>query len=143
VWQTVFDASYLVMGLGDVYLGYPLIRAIGWSPPNTTRREPGRRKTRWASAGRICASTAWKARAAISLSAAPCRCGSRYHEVADFAGKPWLLRFFDQLRFYPVSAEELLEIRRDFPLGRYPLRIEHSTLRLAVPAISRSRGAEH
>ncbi|MFW8183244.1 hypothetical protein ACOID6_28385, partial [Klebsiella pneumoniae] len=33
--------------------------------------------------------------------------------------------------FYPVSAEELLEIRRDFPLGRYPLRIEHSTLRLA------------
>ncbi|VTM44437.1 Urea carboxylase [Klebsiella quasipneumoniae] len=56
---------------------------------------------------------------------------SRYHEVADFAGKPWLLRFFDQLRFYPVSAEELLEIRRDFPLGRYPLRIEHSTLRLA------------
>jgi urea carboxylase len=56
---------------------------------------------------------------------------NRYHEVADFAGKPWLLRFFDQLRFYPVSADELLEIRRDFPLGRYPLRIEHSTLRLA------------
>ncbi|WP_252360082.1 carboxyltransferase domain-containing protein, partial [Acinetobacter baumannii] len=24
---------------------------------------------------------------------------NRYHEVADFAGKPWLLRFFDQLRF--------------------------------------------
>jgi allophanate hydrolase subunit 1 len=79
VWNTVFDASYLVMGLGDVYLGAPvatpLIRAIGWSPPSTTRREPGRRKTRWASAGRICASTAWKARAAISLSAALCRCG--------------------------------------------------------------------
>lgn len=79
VWQTVFDASYLVMGLGDVYLGAPvatpLIRAIGWSPPSTTRREPGRRKTRWASAERICAFTAWKARAAISLSAAPCRCG--------------------------------------------------------------------
>jgi urea carboxylase len=56
---------------------------------------------------------------------------NRYHEVADFAGKPWLLRVFDQLRFYPVSAEELLQIRRDFPLGRYPLRIEHSTLRLA------------
>ena len=56
---------------------------------------------------------------------------NRYHDVADFAGKPWLLRFFDQLRFYPVSAEELLKIRRDFPLGRYPLRIENSTLRLA------------
>jgi hypothetical protein len=33
-----------------------------------------RRKTRWASAERICAFTAWKARVAISLSAAPCRC---------------------------------------------------------------------
>ncbi|MDV3443989.1 hypothetical protein R0G64_32115, partial [Pseudomonas otitidis] len=29
------------------------------------------------------------------------------------------------------SAEELLRIRRDFPLGRFPLRIEHSELRLA------------
>ncbi len=56
---------------------------------------------------------------------------NRYHEVADFAGKPRLLRVFDQLRFYPVSADELQQIRRDFPLGRYPLRIEHSTLRLA------------
>ena len=56
---------------------------------------------------------------------------NRYHAVEDFGGKPWLLRFFDQIRFYPVSAEELLTIRRDFPLGRYPLRIEHTTLKLA------------
>ncbi len=56
---------------------------------------------------------------------------NRYHAVEDFGGKPSLLRFFDQIRFYPVSAEELLTIRRDFPLGRYPLRIEHTTLKLA------------
>jgi urea carboxylase len=56
---------------------------------------------------------------------------NRYRAVADFGGKPWLLRFFDQIRFYPVSADELLTIRRDFPLGRYPLRIEQTTLRLA------------
>ena len=32
---------------------------------------------------------------------------------ATFApGTPWLLRFFDQIRFYPVSAEELLDMRR-------------------------------
>ena len=46
-------------------------------------------------------------------------------------GKPWLLRFFDQIRFYPVSADELLQIRRDFPLGRYELHIEDSELALA------------
>ncbi len=38
---------------------------------------------------------------------------------------------FRSAAFLSVSADELLEIRRDFPLGRYPLRIEHSTLRLA------------
>jgi urea carboxylase len=37
---------------------------------------------------------------------------------------PWLLRFFDQIRFHPVSADELTEIRDAFPHGKYPLRIE-------------------
>jgi urea carboxylase len=46
-------------------------------------------------------------------------------------GKPWLLRFFDQIRFYPVSAEELVEWRRDFPSGRRSVRIEESEFRLA------------
>ena len=45
-------------------------------------------------------------------------------------GTPWLLRCFDRIRFYPVSAKELLEIREEFPYGRYPLRIEQSTFRL-------------
>ena len=45
-------------------------------------------------------------------------------------GKPWLLRFFDQIRFYPVSARELEEIRNDFPLGKYSLQIEESNFDL-------------
>ena len=44
---------------------------------------------------------------------------NRYRTVPAFDGQPWLLRF-DQLRFYPVSADELARIRRDFPLGRFP-----------------------
>ena len=51
-------------------------------------------------------------------------------QIGDFTdGKPWLLRFFDQLRFFPVSHEELMDIRRDFPEGRYRLRIEEGVLR--------------
>jgi urea carboxylase len=46
-------------------------------------------------------------------------------------GKPWLLRFFDQIRFFPVSAEELAEWRRDFPNGRRSVRVEQSEFRLA------------
>jgi urea carboxylase len=42
-----------------------------------------------------------------------------------------LLRFFDQIRFYEVSHDELMQIRRDFPLGRFEPRIENATFRLA------------
>ncbi|MDQ4099765.1 MAG: carboxyltransferase domain-containing protein, partial [Chloroflexota bacterium] len=46
-------------------------------------------------------------------------------------GKPWLLRFFDQIRFFPVSHEELVEWRRDFPLGIRSVKIEQTEFRLA------------
>jgi urea carboxylase len=45
--------------------------------------------------------------------------------------KPWLLRFFDRIRFFPVSHEELTEWRRDFPLGRRVIEIEETEFRLA------------
>jgi urea carboxylase len=51
-------------------------------------------------------------------------------------GKPWLLRFFDQIRFYPVSAEELVEWRRDFPTGRRSIRIEDPNSALPITAPS-------
>ena len=44
--------------------------------------------------------------------------------------QPWLLRFFDQLHFYPVSEDELMRLRQDFPLGRASLRIEETTFSL-------------
>jgi len=56
---------------------------------------------------------------------------NRWRQTEAFTdGKPWLLRFFDQVRFFPVSEEELLKIREDFPLGRYPLKIEEATFSL-------------
>jgi urea carboxylase len=42
-----------------------------------------------------------------------------------------LLRFFDRIRFFPVSHDELTEWRRDFPLGRRDIRIEEGTFRLS------------
>src|SRR6185436_11255103 len=55
-----------------------------------------------------------------------------WKSTAEFEpGTPWLLRFFDQIRFYPVSAQELLDARDSFPRGRYPLRIESTSFDLA------------
>jgi urea carboxylase len=56
-----------------------------------------------------------------------------YRSTREFApGRPWLLRFFDQIRFYPVSAEELLRMREDFPQGKLALRIEEETFRFGT-----------
>jgi urea carboxylase len=66
VWQTVFDASYLVMGLGDVYLGAPVATPL--DPRHrlvTTKYNPARTWTAENSVGSaapICASTVWKDR---------------------------------------------------------------------------------
>ena len=54
---------------------------------------------------------------------------NRYHQTKAFT-KPWLLRFFDQIRFYEVSAEELLEIRDNIPKGRYSIKIKETTFSL-------------
>jgi urea carboxylase len=42
------------------------------------------------------------------------------------ADEPWLLHFFDQVRFYPVSEAELNQLRDDFREGRATLRIEET-----------------
>jgi len=135
VYRTVFDASYLVMGLGDVYLGAPVATPL--DPRHrlvTTKYNPARTWTAENSVGiggaYLCV-YGMEGPGGYQFVGRTLQMWSRYHAVEDFGGKPWLLRFFDQIRFYPVSAEELLTIRRDFPLGRYPLRIEQSTLRLA------------
>ena len=135
VQRTVFDASYLVMGLGDVYLGAPVATPL--DPRHrlvTTKYNPARTWTAENSVGiggaYMCV-YGMEGPGGYQFVGRTLQMWNRYREVAAFDGKPWLLRFFDQIRFYPVSAEELLRIRRDFPLGRHPLSIEHSTLNLA------------
>lgn len=135
VWQTVFDACYLVMGLGDVYLGAPVATPL--DPRHrlvTTKYNPARTWTAENSVGiggaYLCI-YGMEGPGGYQFVGRTLQMWNRYRRVAAFDGKPWLLRFFDQIRFHPVSADELLRIRRDFPLGRHPLRIETGELRLA------------
>ncbi|QXH63264.1 urea carboxylase [Pseudomonas azerbaijanorientalis] len=135
VQRTVFDASYLVMGLGDVYLGAPVATPL--DPRHrlvTTKYNPARTWTAENSVGiggaYMCV-YGMEGPGGYQFVGRTLQMWNRYREVAAFDGKPWLLRFFDQIRFYPVSANELLRIRQDFPLGRFHLNIEHSQLNLA------------
>ncbi|GAB5339535.1 urea carboxylase [Pseudomonas fluorescens] len=133
--HTVFDASYLVMGLGDVYLGAPVATPL--DPRHrlvTTKYNPARTWTAENSVGiggaYLCV-YGMEGPGGYQFVGRTLQMWNRYREVAAFDGKPWLLRFFDQIRFYPVSSDELVQIRRDFPLGRFALNIEHSQLNLA------------
>ena len=47
---------------------------------------------------------------------------NRYYRTADFT-QPWLLRFFDQIRFFPVTGAELQRYREDVIYGRVKLDI--------------------
>ncbi len=138
--RIVFEASYLVMGLGDVYLGAPVATPV--DPRHrlvTTKYNPART---WTPENAVGIGGAYmcvygmEGPGGYQFVGRTLQMWNRWRDqrqgAAQFAeGKPWLLRFFDQIRFYPVSAEELLQIREDFPLGRYPLRIEETTFRLA------------
>jgi urea carboxylase len=133
--RIVFDASYLVMGLGDVYLGAPVATPL--DPRHrlvTTKYNPARTWTAENSVGiggaYLCV-YGMEGPGGYQFVGRTLQMWNRYRATADFAGRPYLLRFFDQIRFYEVPADELLRIRADFPLGRYPLKIEETELSLA------------
>src|SRR5512143_2076727 len=133
--RIVVDASYLVMGLGDVYLGAPVATPV--DPRHrlvTTKYNPART---WTPENAVGIGGAYmcvygmEGPGGYQFVGRTLQMWNRWRQTANFTdGKPWLLRFFDQVRFFPVSAEELLKIREDFPLGRYPLKIEETTFSL-------------
>ncbi|QOT81968.1 urea carboxylase [Cupriavidus basilensis] len=136
VQRIVFDASYLVLGLGDVYLGAPVATPL--DPRHrlvTTKYNPART---WTPENAVGIGGAYmcvygmEGPGGYQFVGRTLQMWNRWRDAhngaADFeAGKPWLLRFFDRIRFYPVSEDDLTRIRRDFPAGRYPLRIEQGT----------------
>ncbi len=133
--KIVFDASYLVLGLGDVYLGAPV--ATPMDPRHrlvTTKYNPARTWTPENAVGiggaYLCV-YGMEGPGGYQFVGRTVQMWNRWRQTSDFnEGKPWLLRFFDQIRFHEVSAAELLRCREDFPLGRYKLKIEHETFRL-------------
>ena len=133
--RIVFDASYLVLGLGDVYLGAPV--ATPADPRHrlvTTKYNPARTWTPENAVGiggaYLCV-YGMEGPGGYQFVGRTVQMWNRWRQTADFTdGQPWLLRFFDQIRFYEVSAAELQKFRTDFPLGRYKLKVEHQTFRL-------------
>src|ERR1700709_2046517 len=121
VYDIVFNASYMVLGLGDVYLGAPVATPI--DPRHrlvTTKYNPARTWTPENAVGiggtYMCV-YGMEGPGGYQFVGRTIQMWNRWRTTADFS-EPWLLRFFDQIRFYPVSAEELLRLPEDFPQGK-------------------------
>jgi urea carboxylase len=134
VHEIVFAASYLVMGLGDVYLGAPVATPL--DPRHrlvTTKYNPARTWTPENAVGiggsYLCV-YGMEGPGGYQFVGRTLQMWNRWRRTPEFI-QPWLLRFFDQIRFFPVDEQELLDIRDQFPRGAYRLRIEESTFSLA------------
>jgi urea carboxylase len=133
--RIVFDANYVVLGLGDVYLGAPVTTPL--DPRHrlvTTKYNPARTWTPENAVGiggaYLCV-YGMEGPGGYQFVGRTCQMWNTYKVTAEFTeDKPWLLRFFDQIRFYPVSGEELREFRDDFLHGRARLDIADDTFRL-------------
>lgn len=135
VFDIVAAATYLVVGLGDVYLGAPV--AVPIDPRHrlvTTKYNPAR---------------TWTPQNAVGIGGIYlCVYGMEGPGGYQLVGRtvpvwrlpvegrkpdpqPWLLRQFDRLRFTPVSTEELEDRRADILAGRADLHTTPATFCLA------------
>ncbi|HWK47973.1 MAG TPA: urea carboxylase [Stellaceae bacterium] len=144
--RVIFDASYLVMGLGDVYLGAPVATPL--DPRHrlvTTKYNPART---WTPENAVGIGGAYmciygmEGPGGYQLFGRTVQVWNTWRATREFApGHPWLLRYFDQIRFFEVSEAELNEARLALPHGAYPLRIEETRLSYADYAMMLERDA--
>ncbi|WP_090983843.1 urea carboxylase [Paenibacillus sp. CF384] len=136
VFKIVHEANYLVLGLGDVYLGAPVATPI--DPRHrlvTTKYNPART---WTPENAVGIGGAYmcvygmEGPGGYQFVGRTIQMWNLNRQTESFqAGKPWLLRFFDQIQFYPVTADELLRLREDFTRGRFEADITETTFKLS------------
>lgn len=133
----IFNASYLVLGLGDVYLGAPC--AVPVDPRHrllTSKYNPARTYTAEGTVGiggvYMCI-YGMDSPGGYQLVGRTLPIWNKFLKSPVFVDRePWLLKFFDQVRYYPVSEEELLRQREAFREGRLDIRIEETEFDLAA-----------
>ncbi|SER84041.1 urea carboxylase [Propionibacterium cyclohexanicum] len=131
VHRIVFDATYLVLGLGDVYLGAPVATPL--DPRHrlvTTKYNPART---WTPENAVGIGGAYlciygmEGPGGYQFIGRTTQVWNRYRHSGMFEEHPWALRFFDRIRWYPVSATELLDLRAQTEAGRATFQVEEGT----------------
>jgi urea carboxylase len=115
--RIVLDASYLVLGLGDVYMGAPV--AVPLDPRHrlvTTKYNPART---WTPPNAVGIGGAFLCVYGVEGPGGYQLVGRTAQIWNDAEDPPWRLAHFDQLRFELVSEEELEELRAASDAGAW------------------------
>lgn len=134
--DTLFSASYLILGLGDVYLGAPC--AVPLDPRHrllSSKYNPARTFTAEGTVGiggmYMCI-YGMDSPGGYQLVGRTLPIWNKFLKNSQFSDEqPWLLHFFDQVRFYPVTEAVLTAEREAFREGRGTIRIEESVFDFA------------
>jgi urea carboxylase len=127
--EIIFATRYMILGLGDVYLGAPC--AVPVDPRHrllSSKYNPARSFTAEGTVGiggmYMCI-YGMDSPGGYQLVGRTLPIWNKFLKNPQFEpAKPWLLRFFDQVHFYPVSEAELLEQREAFRTGQFNIRID-------------------
>jgi urea carboxylase len=125
----IYATRYMILGLGDVYLGAPC--AVPVDPRHrllSSKYNPARSFTAEGTVGiggmYMCI-YGMDSPGGYQLIGRTLPIWNKFLTNPQFEpAKPWLLRFFDQVQFYPVDEAELLEQREAFRHGRFNIRIQ-------------------
>jgi urea carboxylase len=125
----LFETSYMVLGLGDVYLGAPC--AVPVDPRHrllTSKYNPARTYTAEGTVGiggvYMCV-YGMDSPGGYQLVGRTLPIWNKFLKNSVFEkGEPWLLKFFDRVRYYEVTEDELTVQREAFREGRLSIRIE-------------------
>lgn len=132
--DTLYNARYLTLGLGDVYLGAPC--AVPVDPRHrllTSKYSPARTFTPEGTVGiggvYMCI-YGMDSPGGYQLVGRTVPIWNSHLKNPVFGDEPWLLKFFDQVQFYPMSEQDLTEYRADFAAGRVGVEIAHEPFSL-------------
>lgn len=137
----VFSARYMILGLGDVYLGAPC--AVPVDPRHrlmTSKYNPARTHTAEGTVGiggvYMCI-YGMDSPGGYQLVGRTLPIWNKFLKNPQFItasgdAEPWLLKFFDQVQYYEVSEAELNQLRDDFREGRAEIRIEEEIFDLTT-----------
>lgn len=126
----LFNAHYLVLGLGDVYLTAPC--AVPIDPRHrllSSKYNPARTFTAEGTVGiggmYMCI-YGMDSPGGYQLIGRTLPIWNKFKKNKQFGDKEWFLNFFDQIKFYEVSERELEQLRLDFAHGQAQIKIEQS-----------------